>query len=117
MKTVLAAAALIAALPTLALAQTAAMPLLASPADANKNGVVSADEQADYLARKAGDPNKAAALPVAAPKASGNSVILKPTWLDDSERNKTAAGEPPAAASEFEKQLETRIRKDAADDR
>lgn len=115
MKTVLAAAALLTALPTLAAAQT--LPLLTNPADANKDGVVSAEEKADYLAKKAGDVRNTDPLPVAVPKASGNTVVFKPTELQDPERNTTAAGDPPAAASDFEKQLETRIRKDAEDDR
>lgn len=116
MRTVFAVAALLAALPTLALAQGKPL-LLANPADANRDGVVTEAEKADYLAKKAGDPHNAAALPVSAPKPVGNSVVFKPTELQDPERNTTAAGEPPAAASDFEKQLETRIRKDAEDDR
>ena len=59
----------------------AAQPLkLFKPADANRDGVVSDDEQADHLARKArSDP---ADFGVAAPKPSGNSVTFGQTPPD-----------------------------------
>jgi len=113
MKTVLAAALLLATPPTLATAQPL---LLINPADANRDGTVTDEEKADYLAKKAGDVRNAAALPVAAPKPGGATTVFKPTELRDPESNNTAAGAPPAGASDFEKQLETRIRKDAEDD-
>ncbi len=102
------AAALLFAAPTLALAQAAPLKLT-NPADANRDGVVTDDERADYLAKGGAD---AQALPVAAPKSSGQPQVFKPTELPPADQNTTAAGAPPAHASEFEKTLETRIRQD-----
>lgn len=105
MKFAVFAACLLAA-PALALAQTAPLKL---PADANGDGVVTEEERADHLARRGAGTQE---LPVASPKPGGQTVVFKPTELPADDRGATAAGEPPAQASEFEKTLETRIRKD-----
>lgn len=110
MKLAIAAAVLFAA-PTLAFAQ--AEPLkLTNPADANRDGVVTDEERADYLAKRGAN---APELPVSTPKPGGQTVVFKPSELPEAERNNTAAGEPPSQASEFEKTTETRIRRDAKD--
>ena len=59
----------------------AAQPMkLFRPADANKDGVVTDDEQSDYLAHKARqDPVD---FGVAAPKPSGDAVTFTPTAPD-----------------------------------
>jgi hypothetical protein len=114
MKAALVLSALVLAAPSFALAQGQPLRLL-NPADADRDGVVTDDERADYLAKKAAGMQDQPGLPVSVPKASGNDTIVlgKPGAQpgDDS----GAAGEPPAAASDFEKSVETRIRKDRED--
>jgi hypothetical protein len=120
MRAALAVALLLTAVPAgAALAQTqppAPPPLLlANPADANKDGVVTDDERADYLARKAAGAMDQPGLPVSAPKAGGASTIIMGK-SGGGEPSTGAAGEPPAAASEFEKTVEAGIRKDTKRD-
>lgn len=69
--------ALLAVVAAVVAGSATAQPMkLFKPADANKDGVVSENEQADYLARKAKqDP---ADFSVAAPKPSGDSVTFGP---------------------------------------
>lgn len=112
MKIAIAAALLLTALPVCAVAQTA--PLL-RPADTNRDGVVSEDEQLDYLARKSVGIQDQPGLPVSAPKAGGMTTIImgKPGGQAP---GSTTAGEPPAAASEFEKATEDRLRQDTRRD-
>ncbi|MES2342539.1 MAG: hypothetical protein V4597_12730 [Pseudomonadota bacterium] len=73
--------ALLAAVAVTLAGPVAAQPMkLFKPADANKDGVVTDDEQADYLAQKAKtDP---ASFGVAAPKPSGDAVTFTPTAPD-----------------------------------
>lgn len=120
MKTAIAAVLFATLVPAIALAQTAP-PMLLNPADANRDGVVTPDEKADYLAKKAaGVRDQPPTLGVAAPKAGGNDTVVmgkpgaQPGAKPDEETG--AAGPPPAAASEFEKSVEAGIRKDARDD-
>jgi hypothetical protein len=108
-----AAAVLAAALPTLALAA----PLLTNPADADRDGVVTDEEKADYLAKKAAGVQNTPGLPVAAPKPGGGTVFKPVALSDPDDLARTAAGAPPSQASDFERSVETRIRKDAEDDR
>lgn len=105
----------IAAALAAALAQTAPSILL-NPADTDRNGVVTEDEKADYLAKKAaGVRDQPPTIGVAAPKTSGDTTII--LGGPGSRPNEaTAAGDPPANASEFEKSIEAGIRKDARDD-
>lgn len=111
MKTVALAAALTLLVPAAALAQTP--PRLFNPADANRDGVVSEDERADYLARKAaGVQDQPPAIGVGAPRPSGNDTIIMGRSSSDPSRNDGPAGDPPAAASDFEKATEAGIRKD-----
>ena len=115
MRVALIAAAALLTVPACALAQ--AKPLLANPADANKDGVVTDEEKADYLAKKAaGAQDQPPTIGVGAPKPGGASTIImgKPGGSPDYETG--AAGEPPAAASDFEKVTEDRIRRDRKDD-
>lgn len=113
-----AAAAVLFALlaPAVAMAQ-AAPPMLRNPADADRDGVVTDDEKADYLARKAaGVRDQPPTLGVAPPKAGGNDTIIMGKPGAQPGDDPGAAGEPPAAASDFEKSVEAGIRKDARDD-
>ena len=114
MKAAVVLSALVLAAPSLALAQTQPLRLL-NPADADRDGVVTDDERADYLAKKAAGAQDEPGLPVSAPKAGGNDTIImgKPGAQPGDQTG--AAGEPPAAASDFEKSVETRIRKDRND--
>ncbi len=72
---------ILAAAAALLAGSAAAQPMkMFRPADANKDGVVTQDEQADYLAKKAkSDP---ADYGVAAPKPSGDSVTFGQTPPD-----------------------------------
>ena len=106
--------ALLLCAPTGALAQGQPLRLL-NPADADRDGVVTDDEQADYLAKKAAGAQDEPGLPVAAPKASGNATVVMGTTGLPVRDDPGAAGEPPAAASDFEKSVETRIRRDRDD--
>lgn len=111
MKTAAFAAALMLLVPAAALAQTP--PRLLNPADANKDGVVTEDEKADYLAKKAaGVQDQPPTIGVGAPKPSGNDTIILGKSGSDPSRSDGPAGDPPAAASEFEKTTEAGIRKD-----
>ncbi len=115
MKTAVAAVLFAVLAPGVALAQTAPL-LFANPADADRDGVVTEDERADYLAKKAaGVRDQPPSIGVAAPKAGGNDTIImgKP---GSQPGDSTSAGEPPATASEFEKSVEAGIRKEARDD-
>ncbi|MBP7703941.1 MAG: hypothetical protein KA105_01495 [Caulobacter sp.] len=114
---VLAAFALLAA-PACALAQAKPL-LLANPADANRDGVVTDEEKADYLARKsAGAADAPPTFGVGAPKPGGNSTIImgQQGGQPSGEYQTGIAGEAPSAASDFEKSTEDRIRRDAKDD-
>lgn len=73
--------ALLAAIAVALAGPVAAQPLkLFKPADANRDGVVTDDEQADYLAQKARkDP---ADFAVAAPKPSGDAITVGQTPSD-----------------------------------
>lgn len=95
----LAAALAVAATPAAALAQA---PKLYKPADANRDGKVTPEEEADYLARGAG---KAPAIGVAAPKTDGDSVTFKLTE-PESELDKRAV-----KASSFEEAQDAQARK------
>ncbi len=114
MRAAIVLTALLFGLPAQALAQGQPLRLL-NPADADRDGVVTDDERADYLARKAAGAQDEPGLPVSAPKASGNDTIIlgKPGAQPGDEDS--AAGEPPAAASDFEKSVEAGIRKDRDD--
>jgi len=115
MKTTAFAAALALLTPTAVLAQTP--PRLINPADADRDGVVTEDEKADYLAKKAaGVQDQPPAIGVGMPKPGGLDTIVMGRSGSDPSRADGAAGEPPAAASEFEKSVEAGIRKDARDD-
>lgn len=104
-------AVLLTLIPAAALAQSP--PRLINPADANKDGVVTKDEKADYLARKAsGVQDQPPTIGVAPPKAGGNETIIMGKPGGQPSDNTGPAGEPPAAASEFEKTTEAGIRKD-----
>lgn len=118
MKTAIAAALLLIALPAAALAQTPApaKPLI-KPADANKDGVVSEEERLDYLAKKSAGAQDQPGLPVAAPKPGGNSTVIMGQPGGQPDYRSGIAGVAPTAASEFEKATEDRIRRDAEDDR
>lgn len=100
--------------PSVAVVQGQPLRLI-SPADADRDGVVTDDERADYLAMKAAGARDEPGLPVAAPRSGGaDTVILgRPGALPRDDTG--AAGEPPAAASDFEKSIESRIRKDRDD--
>lgn len=110
MKAAIAAVALLASLPTLAMAQST--PVLLNPADANRDGTVSAEEKADYLARDAAQVQNTPGLAVSTPKPGAPS-IFKPVELPEPGTNTGAAGAPPSQASDFEKATEARIRKDS----
>jgi hypothetical protein len=114
MKAAIVLSAIVLSAPTLALAQGQPLRLL-NPADADRDGVVSDDERADYLAKKAAGAQDEPGLPVSAPKAGGNDTIVmgKPGAQPGDDAG--AAGEPPAAASDFEKSVETKIRRDRDD--
>lgn len=114
MKAVVAVSILIMAAPSIALGQGQPLRLL-NPADANRDGVVSDDERADYLAKKAAGAQDEPGLPVAAPRAGGNDTIIMGRTGGLPRDDTGAAGEPPAAASDFEKSVETRIRRDRDD--
>lgn len=111
MKTAAFAAVLTLLAPIAAPAQTP--PRLLNPADTDRNGVVTEDEKADYLARKAaGVQDQPPAIGVDAPRPSGADTIIMGKSGSDPSRNDGPAGDPPAAASEFEKTTEAGIRKD-----
>ncbi len=114
MKTAFVLSALVLAAPSLALAQGQPLRLL-NPADANRDGVVSDDERADYLAKKAAGAQDEPGLPVSAPRAGGADTIIMGRPGGQPRDDAGAAGEPPAAASDFEKSVETRIRRDRDD--
>lgn len=114
MKAAFALSVLLLSAPAVALAQDQPLRLL-NPADSDRDGVVTDDERADYLAKKAAGAQDEPGLPVAAPKASGNAtVIMGATGLPPRD-DPGAAGEPPAAASDFEKSVEAGIRRDRDD--
>lgn len=118
MKTAIAAALLIAALPVCAFAQAPAVPAkpLIQPADANKDGKVTEDERLDYLARKSAGAQDQPGLPVSAPKPGGNSTVIMGKPGGQTPYQTGIAGEHPEGASDFEKATEDRIRQDAKDD-
>ncbi len=111
MKAAVILSAIVLAAPALALAETPPLRLL-NPADANRDGVVSEDERVDYLAKKAAGARDEPGLPVAAPKAGGNDTLILGRPGAQPGDDTGAAGEPPAAASDFEKSVEAKIRKD-----
>lgn len=94
------AAAVLALAAGPAMAQPA--PKLYKPADANKDGKVTPEEEADYLARGAG---KGPAIGVAAPKSNGDGVTFKLTE-PESELDKRAV-----KASGFEEAQDAQARK------
>jgi hypothetical protein len=102
----------LAAAAALLAGSAAAQPMkLFKPADANKDGVVSEDEQADDLAQKAkSDP---AEFGVAAPKPSGGSVTFgqAPTDMMAGPSLDSRA----VKASEFEESQDAIARKAAAE--
>ena len=114
MKAVVVLSALILAAPASALAQGQPLRLL-NPADANRDGIVTDDERADYLAKKAAGAQDAPGLPVSAPRSGGADTIIMGKPAGQPGDDAGAAGEPPVAASDFEKSVETRIRKDRDD--
>ena len=67
--------ALLVALPVQALGQGQPLRLF-NAADADSDGVVTDDERADYLAKKAAAARDEPGLPVAAPRAGGNDIII-----------------------------------------
>ncbi|NBB16882.1 hypothetical protein GVN21_16070 [Caulobacter sp. SLTY] len=95
---ILAAAAVLAAMP--AAAQSLK---LTKPADTNKDGVVTDQEQADYYAKQADKPVRE--IGVAAPKASGDQISVKLTEPEN-ELDKRAV-----PASDFEKAQDAQARK------
>ena len=99
---ILAAAAVLAATPAAAQALK-----LTKPADANKDGVVTDQEQADYYAKQANRPAKE--IGVAAPKSSGDQVTFKLTEPEN-ELDKRAV-----PASDFEKAQDAQARKAQAE--
>lgn len=110
MRPIVIAAVLLALGPSAALAQSA--PRLFNPADADRDGVVTEEERADFLARKAsGVQDQPPTLGVGAPKPGGNDTIILGKSGADPDRNDGPAGGPPAAASDFEKTTEAGIRK------
>ena len=106
--------ALLVALPVQALGQGQPLRLF-NPADADRDGVVTDDERADYLAKKAAEARDEPGLPVAAPRAGGKDTIIMGRPGAQPGDDTGAAGKPPAAASDFETSTETRIRKDRDD--
>lgn len=114
MRVALVLSALLVALPVQALGQGQPLRLF-NPADADRDGVVSDDERADYLAKKAAQARDEPVLPVAAPRAGGNDTIIMGRPGAQPGDDTGVAGEPPAAASAFETSTETRIRKDRDD--
>lgn len=114
MRAAIVLSALLLALPAQALAQGQPLRLI-NPADADRDGVVTDDERADYLAKKAAGAQDEPGLPVAAPKASGNDTIIMGKPGAQPSDNTGPAGEPPAAASAFETSVEAGIRKDRDD--
>lgn len=104
-----------AASPSAALAQAKPL-LLANPADTDKNGVVTEEEKADYLAKKAaGAQDAPPSIGVGAPKPGGNATTImgKPGGQPSGEYDTGGAGEHSAGASDFEKATEDAIRRDA----
>lgn len=103
--------ALLAAVAVALAGPVAAQPMkLFKPADANRDGVVTDDEQADYLAEKAKtDP---ASFGVATPKPSGEAVTLgqSPSDMMAGPSLDTRA----VKASEFEQAQDAIARKAAA---
>ncbi len=114
MRSAFVLSALVLAAPSFALAQGQPLRLL-NPADTNRDGVVSDDERADDLARKAAGVQDRPGLPVSSPRAGGNDTIIMGRPGAQPGDDTGAAGEPPAAASDFERSVETRIRKDRDD--
>ncbi len=95
---ILAAAAVLAAMPAAAQGLK-----LTKPADANKDGVVTDQEQADYYAKQADKPVRE--IGVATPKSSGDAVTVKLTEPEN-ELDKRAV-----PASDFEKAQDAQARK------
>jgi hypothetical protein len=95
---VLAAAAALAAMPVAAQGLK-----LTKPADTNKDGVVTDQEQADYYAKQADKPVRE--IGVAAPKATGDTVSVK---LTEPENDLDKRAVP---ASDFEKAQDAQARK------
>lgn len=114
MRAAIVLSALLFALPAATLAQGQPLRLL-NPADADRDGVVTDDERADYLAKKAAGAQDEPGLPVSAPKAGGNDTIIMGKPGAQPGDNTGPAGEPPAAASAFETSVEAGIRKDRDD--
>ena len=114
MKAAIVLTALLLTAPAAALAQGQTLRLI-SPADADRDGVVTDDERADYLAKKAAGAGDQPGLPVSAPKAGGNDTIIMGRPGAQPGDNTGPAGEPPAAASAFETSVEAGIRKDRDD--
>lgn len=114
MRAAIVLTALLFGLPAVALAQGQPLRLL-NPADADRDGVVTDDERADYLAKKAAGAQDEPGLPVSAPKAGGNDTIIMGKPGAQPGDNTGPAGEPPAAASAFETSVEAGIRKDRDD--
>jgi hypothetical protein len=114
MRVAIILSALLVALPAQALGQGQPLRLL-KPADADRDGVVTDDERADYLAKKAAAARDEPGLPVSAPRAGGNDTIIMGRPGAQPGDDTGAGGDPPAAASDFEKAVETRIRKDRDD--
>lgn len=113
MRAAIVLSALLFALPAAAVAQGQLR--LLNPADADRDGVVTDDERADYLARKAAGAQDEPGLPVSAPRAGGNDTIILGRPGAQPGDNTGPAGEPPAAASAFETSVEAGIRKDRDD--
>lgn len=115
MRVAFLAAVALAVLPGAALAQAKPL-LLANPADADKDGVVTEDEKADYLAKKASGARDAPpSIGVGAPRPGGNATVImgKPGGQPSGEYDTGGAGDHSAGASDFEKATEDAIRRDA----
>jgi hypothetical protein len=74
MRVALVLSALLVALPVQALGQGQPLRLF-NPADADRDGVVTDDERADYLAKKAAGARDEPGLPVAAPRSGGADTV------------------------------------------